>query len=136
MVPDAPRLERFPRPPTAELFSQRVLDFDRAKGSIRLSFVATDAFLNLAGAVQGGILAAMLDDTMGPALWVLKGEETCSVTIDLSVSFLAAAKPGLLYGEGRVVQRGRTIAFLEARLSDAGGRIVARSTASARIVKG
>jgi len=67
---------------------------------------------------------------------VLNGEETCSVTIDLSVSFLAAAKPGLLYGEGRVVQRGRTIAFLEARLSDAGGRIVARSTASARIVKG
>lgn len=136
MVPDAPRLERFPRPPTAELLSQRVLDFDRAKGSIRLSFVATDAFLNPAGAMQGGILVAMLDDTMGPALWMLNGEETCSVTIDLSVSFLAAAKPGLLYGEGRVVQRGRTIAFLEARLSDAGGRIVARSTASARIVKG
>jgi uncharacterized protein (TIGR00369 family) len=72
---------------------------------------------------------------MGPALWVLNGEETYSVTIDFSVSFLAAAKPGLLYGEGRVVQRGRSIAFLEAQLSDAEGRIVARSTASARIVK-
>ncbi|MET3378196.1 MULTISPECIES: PaaI family thioesterase [Variovorax] len=134
MKPDV-LLERFPRPPTAELFNQRVLDFDKAKGSIRLSFVATDAFLNPAGAVQGGILVAMLDDTMGPALWVMNGEETYSVTIDLSVSFLAAAKPGLLYGEGRVVQRGKTIAFLEAQLSDPDGRVVARSTASARVVK-
>jgi len=134
MKPDV-LLERFPRPPTAELFNQRVLDFDKAKGSIRLSFVATDAFLNPAGAVQGGILVAMLDDTTGPALWVMNGEETYSVTIDLSVSFLAAAKPGLLYGEGRVVQRGKTIAFLEAQLSDPDGRVVARSTASARVVK-
>ncbi|NVM88051.1 PaaI family thioesterase [Variovorax sp. SG517] len=134
MTPD-PLLERFPRPPTADLLGQRVLGFDRARGTIRLSFTATDAFLNPAGAVQGGILAAMLDDTMGPALWVLNGEETYSVTIDFSVSFLAAAKPGLLYGEGRVVQRGRSIAFLEAQLGDADGRIVARSTATARIVK-
>lgn len=130
-----PLPERLPRPPTAELFGQRVLGFDKEKGTIRLSFMATDAFLNPAGAVQGGILVAMLDDTMGPALWVMNGEETYSVTIDLSVSFLAAAKPGLLYGEGRVVQRGKTIAFLEAQLSDPDGRIVARSTASARVVK-
>ncbi|WP_440531606.1 PaaI family thioesterase [Variovorax sp. YR566] len=130
-----PLPERLPRPPTAELFGQRVLGFDKEKGTIRMSFVATDAFLNPAGAVQGGILVAMLDDTMGPALWVMNGEETYSVTIDLSVSFLAAAKPGLLYGEGRVVQRGKTIAFLEAQLSDPDGRIVARSTASARVVK-
>jgi acyl-coenzyme A thioesterase PaaI-like protein len=40
-----------------------------------------------------------------------------------------------LYGEGRVVQRGKTIAFLEAQLSDPDGRVVARSTASARVVK-
>ena len=134
MIPDL-LLERFPHPPTPQLFSQRVLAIDKAKGAIRLSFVATGAFLNPAGAVQGGILVAMLDDTMGPALWVMNGEETYSATIDLSVSFLAAAKPGLLYGEGRVVQRGKTIAFLEAQLSDPAGRVVARSTASARIAK-
>jgi uncharacterized protein (TIGR00369 family) len=130
-----PLMQRFPRSRTAELFSQRVLGFDPAKGTIRLGFVATDAFLNPAGAVQGGILVAMLDDTMGPALWVMNGEATCSVTIDLSVSFLASASPGDLFGEGRVVQRGKTIAFLEGQLSDASGRIVARATARARIVK-
>jgi uncharacterized protein (TIGR00369 family) len=130
-----PLPERLPRPPTAELFGQRVLDFDEAKGTIRLSFVATDAFLNPAGAVQGGILVAMLDDAMGLALWIMNGEETRSVTIDLSVSFLAAARPGLLYGEGKVVQRGKTIAFLEAQLSDLDGRILARATASVRVVK-
>ena len=33
-----------------------------------VAFTAGDAFLNAAGVVHGGFLAAMLDDTMGPAL--------------------------------------------------------------------
>lgn len=100
-----------------------------------MSFVATDAFLNPAGAVQGGILGAMLDDTMGPALWLMNGAGAFSATIDLNVSFLAAAAPGLLFGEGKVVQLGKTISFLEAQLSDPEGRVIARSTASARMIR-
>jgi acyl-coenzyme A thioesterase PaaI-like protein len=55
-------------------------------------------------------------------------------TIDLHVSFLAPARVGVLYGEGQVVQAGKSIAFLEGRLMDAEGNIVARATASARLV--
>ena len=131
-----PSMAGFPRPATAELFSQRVLEVDEERGWIRVRFEATEAFLNPAGTVQGGILVAMLDDTMGPALWFMNGGRTYSTTIDLSASFLCAAQPGLLYGEGRVVQRGKIIAFLEAQLSDPAGRIVARATASARVLSG
>jgi uncharacterized protein (TIGR00369 family) len=130
-----PLMQRFPQSATARLFGQRVIEFDTTKGWVRLSFDATDAFLNPAGFIQGGILGAMLDDTMGPALWLMNGAEAFSVTIDLNVSFLSAAKPGLLYGEGKVVQLGKTISFLEAQLSDVEGRLVARSTASARMVR-
>jgi len=57
-----------------------------------------------------------------------------TATIDLNVSFLAPARPGPLIGEGRVVQLGRTVAFLEGQLLAPDGRIVARATASARVV--
>jgi uncharacterized protein (TIGR00369 family) len=134
MTPD-PLMQRFPQSATARLFGQRVIEFDTASGWVRMSFVATDAFLNPAGAVQGGILGAMLDDTMGPALWLMNGAGAFSATIDLNVSFLAAAAPGLLYGEGKVVQLGKTISFLEAQLSDPEGRVIARSTASARMIR-
>jgi uncharacterized protein (TIGR00369 family) len=134
MTPD-PLMQRFPQSATARLFGQRVIEFDTASGWVRMSFVATDAFLNPAGSVQGGILGAMLDDTMGPALWLMNGAGAFSATIDLNVSFLAAAAPGLLYGEGKVVQLGKTISFLEAQLSDPEGRVIARSTASARMIR-
>lgn len=128
-------LDRFPYSPTSELFSQKVLEFDQAKGWMRIGFEAKPAFLNPAGFVQGGILSAMLDDTMGPALWFLLNGEGFPVTIDMNTSFLAPTKPGPLVGEGQVLQHGKTIAFLQGELKDAAGRTVARSTCSARTVR-
>jgi acyl-coenzyme A thioesterase PaaI-like protein len=36
--------------------------------------------------------------------------------------------------EGRVVQLGKTVAFMEAALMDEGGTVLVRATASARVV--
>lgn len=127
-------LDRFPYSPTSELFSQKVLEFDQAKGWVRIGFEAKPAFLNPAGFVQGGFLSAMLDDTMGPALWFLLNGEAFPVTIDMNTSFLASTKPGPHVGEGQVLQLGKTIAFLQAELKDTQDRIIARSTSSVRVV--
>ena len=43
----------------------------------------------------------------------------------MNVSFLAAAGDGDLVAEGRLLRRGRTIAFGEARISDGAGKLVA-----------
>jgi uncharacterized protein (TIGR00369 family) len=64
----------------------------------------------------------------------MTGGRFYTTTIDMNVSFLAPAKPGRLFGEGRVVQMGKTIAFLEAQLTDANGVVVAKATSSARLV--
>lgn len=111
-----------------------LLDHDPQKGWVKLAFEAKREFLNPAGFIQGGMLTAMLDDTMGPALLLMTGGRYYTTTIDLNVSFLAPARPGRLIGEGRVLQMGRTIAFLEAQLFDGEGNAVARATSSARLV--
>ncbi|MBN8938995.1 MAG: PaaI family thioesterase [Rhizobiales bacterium] len=125
-----------PRSPSADLLGWRLLAYDRAKGTVRVGFEGRPEFLNPAGTVQGGFLAAMLDDCMGPAAWIMSGGERYTATIGMNVSFLAPARPGPLVGEGQVVQLGRTIAFLEARLYGADGQLVARATSTARLVDG
>ena len=120
---------------TSKLLGQRILDFDAATSRVRVSFVATSDFLNPAGFIQGGILAAMIDDSMGPSVWLTTEGKIFPVTIDLTVSYLGAARPGPIFGEARVVQLGKTIAFLEAQLTDEHGKLIARATASARLVK-
>jgi uncharacterized protein (TIGR00369 family) len=127
-------LDRIPMPPSATLLGWHMLDHDPERGWVRIGFQGRPEFRNPAGFIQGGLLAAMLDDTMGPALWLKTDGALYSTTIDLTVSFLNPANPGLLIGEASVVQHGRTIAFLEGRLSDAEGRLLCRATASARLV--
>lgn len=127
-------LDRLPRPPCAELLGWRVVDARPADGWIRIGFEGRREFLNPAGFIQGGILAAMLDDSMGPAVFAHTDGALYTSTIDMHVSFLSPARPGALFGEGQVVQLGRTVGFIEAKLFDAEGTLVARATSSARLV--
>lgn len=125
--------DRFPTPPIATLLGWRLLDADPAQGRVRIAFEGRPEFRNPAGFIQGGVLAAMLDDTMGPAVLVASDGALFTSTI-MTVSFLSPAKVGPIFGEGVVVKLGRTIAFMEGRLLDADGEVLARSTGSARLV--
>ena len=131
-VPTA--LDGLPRPPCAELLGWEVVEARPADGWIRIRFEGRPEFVNPAGHIQGGFLAAMLDDTMGPAMFIYSEGRMFTPTIELHVSYLAPAGPGPLYGEGQVVQAGKSIAFLEGKLTDATGTLLARATASARLV--
>src|SRR5690242_3001154 len=126
---------RVPAPPAAETLGWAIEEIDPAAGTIRVSFDAKPAFRNPMGNIQGGFLAAMLDDTMGPALVATLEPDEFAPTLELKVNFLRPAKVGRLVGSARVVHRGGTIAFLEGTLRDASGELVATATATARIVK-
>jgi uncharacterized protein (TIGR00369 family) len=126
-------LDRFPTPPCAALLSLDILEAEPLGGRIKIAFLAPPEFCNAAGNVQGGFLAAMLDDCMGPAVLIATDAEVFPSTINLNVQFLAPAKPGRLIGKARVIQRGKTIGFVEAELEDADGNAIARATSSVRI---
>ena len=119
-------------PPADVLLGWELESVDPDSGTIEVSFTARQEFLNPAGQVQGGFLAAMLDETLGPALVATLSDGEWAPTISLNVQFLRPAKPGRLRGRGRVVRRGRDIAFLAGELAD-GNDVVATATASAVI---
>jgi uncharacterized protein (TIGR00369 family) len=131
----ATALDNITMPPCAKLLGWRVLDARPKDGWIRILFDGKKDFCNPAGFIQGGILSAMLDDTMGPAVFVMTEGRLYTTTITMNVNFLAPAKPGPITGEATVTQLGRTIAFVEGRLMSEGGTLLATATNSIRLVE-
>ena len=126
---------RAPAPPAAELLGFRLLEVDPDAGTIHVEFAARPEFANPVGHVQGGFLAAMLDDTLGPALVATLEPDQFAPTIELKVNFIRPATVGPLFGRGHVVSRGGSIAFLAGELREESGSLVATATATARIVR-
>lgn len=131
----ATALDTLAPPPCSQLLGWRLLDANPADGWIRIGFDGRPEFCNPAGFIQGGMLTAMLDDTMGPAVFVRTEGRLYTTTVSMTVNFLAPARPGPIVGEARVVQLGKTIAFIEGRLTGDDGALLATASASARLVE-
>ncbi len=119
-------------PPAAALLGWKALELE--PGHVRIRYTARPEFGNPQGAIQGGFLAAMLDDAMGPALFTTLHADQFAPTVEMKVSFMRPARPGPIIAEGRIVHRTRSLAFLEGTLSTEDGDLIATATATARIV--
>ena len=104
-------------------------------GACELTFVGRPEFANLAGAVQGGFVCAMLDSTASCALLADLELDQFAPTIELKTNFLRPVPLGNITGRGRVVHRGGTIAFLEGALYDPSDTLLATATVTAKIVR-
>jgi len=76
----------------------------------------------------------MLDETMGPVVLLKTGGAMYPSSIDVNVSFLSAARPGPLFGEGEVIRLGKTVGFVQGMLLDDDGRVIARASSSVMLV--
>jgi uncharacterized protein (TIGR00369 family) len=125
---------RRPLPAVSKLLGWKLVSIDPAKGTIKVEFAAVSSFTNPIGTIQGGIIAAMLDDAMGPAATVFVGGHHMAPTVELKVNFMRPAAVGRLFVDARVVHRGRDIVFLEGAMTGEDGRLLATATATARLL--
>lgn len=107
---------RAPVPPAAATLGLEVIAADSERDTIELAFAAREDFTNPAGNVLGAFVAAMLYDTVGPALLATPEPDQFQSTLELNVNFLRPVRPGRVVGKGRVVHRDGDIAFIEAAL--------------------
>jgi uncharacterized protein (TIGR00369 family) len=128
-------LDDIPAAPSAKLLGWRLLDARPWDGWLKVGFDGRTEFCNPAGFIQGGILSAMLDDSMGPAVFVTSDGRFYATTISLTVNFIAPARPGPLIAEAQVIQIGKSIAFMEGKLMDQDGTVFATASATARLVE-
>ena len=107
---------------------------DAAGDGIHAVFVARLEQTHTHGTVvQGGVVSAWLDNAM--ALAVLAADPTLLfASIDLQVSFIRVAKVGENHLRARIVERGRSVIFLEAEARNPEGKLVARGTSAAKVL--
>ena len=125
---------RLPAPPCAQTLGMEFVQIDGERGTVEVKFEAKAEFLNPAGNVQGGFFAAMLDDTMGPAVTATLDAGEFAPTLNLNVQFHRPARAGPLKAVGRVVLRGKEVCQLSSELFQ-NDKIVATATATAVIRK-
>lgn len=78
--------------------------------------------LNINRVVHGGVYATILDTAMGGSVVSLLASDETTATTSLYVEFLRAARQGeVLTAVGRVLRRGRHIAFAEGNLVGSDG---------------
>ena len=105
------------------LVGMRVVRADA--GGARLEIEVGVEHLQAYGTAHGGITAGLLDAAMGlAALAAVPPEEGCA-TVEMKLNFTAAARPGPLAAEGRVLHLGRRLVTASAEARDPAGTLVA-----------
>ena len=115
-----------------KLLGWKFLEFDASQQVLKVEMQARPEFVNPAGLIHGGMLAAMLDETLSPVLAATLGPGEFAPTLEIK-DFIPPAKVGRVLGTGRIVYRGRSICFMEGQLHDEHGHLLATAMATSKI---
>ncbi len=98
------------------------------EGRVVMSIKLEDQHMNPGGVLHGGVLTTLMDEATAHAIAIVRGLEAPLATVDMNVSFLAAARPGdELECEARTLRIGSSVAFAEAEVRRRGrGDLVAK----------
>lgn len=119
---------RMAQSPFGEWFGVEKVEF--GDGECTMWLPLHDHHLNPGGIAHGGVLATLMDMTIGLALRTTMGPKGAHVTTNLTINYLRAALPGMIRSHGRAVHVGGRLSFGEGTLHDAEDRVLARGTAS------
>lgn len=101
-------------------------------GEAQLSFDPTPEHQNSFDVVHGGASMTLLDVAMAHAARSVQPDMGC-VTIEMKTSFMRAAR-GPLVARAKLLHRSATLAFTEASVLDASGRICSHATGTFKYV--
>lgn len=90
---------------------------------------------NLIGTVHGGWAASILDTALALSVLSTLDPDQTFTTVDIRINYLRpiTVETGALEAIGRVLQAGRRLAYSEAQLLDASGKLLCHGTGSCLI---
>jgi uncharacterized protein (TIGR00369 family) len=109
---------------------------DVADGRATVLLTAGPQHANPMGTVHGGILCDIADAAMGMAFASTLAPEESFTTVELKINFFRPVWQGRLQAEGTVVQRGRTIGYVESTITDEENRLVAKAASTCMVLRG
>jgi uncharacterized protein (TIGR00369 family) len=133
-VSDEEMLARFrnskKRPPCSDTVGMQLIAVDQANMTARYEFEAKPEFANPTGAIQGGFIAAMMDEAMSATAIIASNVTMNAPTLEMKISFLRPLFVGKAMAETRILKWGRSTCFIEAELFNPAGELVAKASAT------
>lgn len=101
------------------------------KGFVSLKLTNREEFNNIKGTIHGGIIAALLDTTMGmTARTMLKGSP---VTIQLNIQYVKPVINETIFSKSKMINISRQVCFLEGQIFDGADNLIAFATGSFKV---
>jgi len=119
--------------PLAEMLHITNLGAGDGRATYRLD--VSPELLNPHGVLHGGAVYVMVDYSMGGATMAVLPEGQICATIEIKISYLASVRGGALTCATDVVKQGRRIVFLESKVTDDRGKVVATATGSFAVIR-
>ena len=108
-----------------------ITGWDPARKAVKGAFTVRRAYCHTNGTIaQGGFITAWLDAAMAHAVLHDTGHAQTVFSLEIKVSFYEKVGPGEGWVEGRVIRRGKRVAFLAASLYNAEGKLAAEATST------
>ena len=122
------------KPPIAELIGFEVVQIGdgRAIGSLQ----AGSQHANPMGTLHGGVLCDIADAAMGMAFASTLAPDESFTTIALSINFFRPVWQARLKAEARVINRGKSVGYLECDVTDQDGKHIARANSTCFVLRG
>lgn len=114
------------------LGQQRVVSMGGGRATIE--YLCGPHMCHSGGVAQGGFVAGWIDAAMAHATMAEDGDPMTPMSLEIKVTYFAPVRPGLVVAEGWVERRGRSTAFLEGRLLNAAGEVLAKASSTARLI--
>jgi len=92
-----------------------------------VEFELKDFMFNPQGTLHGGIIATVLDISMGHLLKTAVG---AGMTLEMKTQYLRPARSGRVRAEGKFLKKGKSINYLETRLYDAERSLLATASST------
>ena len=107
-----------------------------ADGRATVILAAGPQHANPMGTLHGGILCDIADAAMGMAFASTLAPEESFTTVELKINFFRPIWQAQLRAEGTVVQRGRTIGYVECDVTDEDNGLVAKAASTCMVLRG
>jgi uncharacterized protein (TIGR00369 family) len=108
-----------------------VTGWDDKRKLVSAAFTVRREYCHTNGTIaQGGFVTAWLDAAMAHALLHDTDHAQTIFSLEIKVSFYEKVGPGEGRVEGRVIRRGKRVAFLEAWLYNSDGKLAAHATST------
>jgi acyl-CoA thioesterase len=103
------------------------MDITYTDQECRITFEVKDFMHNPQGGLHGGVIAFVLDISMGHLLYRASGP---GATIEMKVQYLSVARTGRLTCTATFLRHGRSISCLKSELTNEKGELIAYATST------